>query len=106
MFKMDGFDELQKELEQLSKSAKELEGEQSVPFSELFTHDFMSKYTTFHSLESLLSSGNFKAETDEEFDAIPENELDSHVSKTTDFDNWEDMLGTAVEEYAVKKLGL
>ena len=106
MFKMDGFDELQKELKRLSESAKELDGEQSVTFGELFTQSFMSEHTTFGSFENLLSAGNFKAETDDEFDAIPESELDSHVSKTTNFSDWEDMLGTAVEEYTLKKLGL
>lgn len=105
MFKMDGLDELQKELKRLEESAKELEGEQSVSFEDLFTHDFMSKYTNFDSFENFLSAGSFKANTDDEFDAIPEIELDSHVSKTTTFANWEDMLGTAVEEYTAHKLG-
>ena len=104
-FKTNGFDKIQNKLEELQKIAEDLEGERSIPLYELFNSNFMHKYTSFKSFEAFLSAGNFKAETKEEFDAIPDNEMNKHVSKTTDFKDWENMFGVAVEEYVIKRFG-
>lgn len=104
-FKISGFDDLQKELKQMQRAAKELDGTHKVPFSELFTSGFMRKYTPFDSLDTLLEVGGFQAETSEEFDAIPDEALDKHIAATTKFSSWEEMLDTASEEYVTRKLG-
>lgn len=104
--KITGLNKLKKQVKQMERGAKELKNTKSVSFDELFTTSFMSKYTTFSSFNDLLLAGNFKVESNDDFEEIPENELDIHVSNTTKFDNWEEMLGTATEEFAFKKLGL
>lgn len=102
--KFDGFDDLIDELEQLAQNARELDGEHEVPLSELFTQSFMEENTHYSSLGDLLEAGGFHADTDEEFDAIPESELDAHIANTTKFDSWESMLEEATGQYVTRKL--
>ena len=65
----------------------------------------MKKYTSFHSMTELLESGGFNVESQEDFEAIPDEQFDKHISATTKFNKWEDMLGEAASQYAAKKLG-
>lgn len=106
-FKFDdsGIKKLQKELKQMQRAAKELEGTHEVPFSDLFTSEFMRKYTPYDSIDALLEAGGFHAETSEEFDAIPEDLFDKHIATTTRFRSWQEMLDTATEQYISRKLG-
>jgi len=103
--KIKGFDKLQKELKQLQKNAKKLSGTHSVPLTDLFTASFMRKYTQFDSFEDFLSSGGFEVNSQEDFEAIPDEVMNAHVAKTTHFQTWEDMLNKAAEVYFAKKLG-
>ena len=66
----------------------------------------MRKYTSFSTLDELFAAGGFKVESQEDFEAIPEDEFDKHIASSTKFKNWEDMLGEATSQYAVQKLGL
>ncbi len=102
--KMEGFTELQKELDKMQKAAENLDNAQ-IPIDDLLTNSFMKKYSNFSNFDEFLEAGNFVVNSQEDFEAIPENEMDSHVSKTTKFSSWDDMLGTAGEEYALKRLG-
>ena len=101
----NGLDKLQCDLQRMQKNAKKLNGKQEVSFDKLFTKPFMVKYTRYSSIDALLEAGGFHARTNEEFDAIPEKELDAHIRKTTKFKSWEDMLGEATEQYVLKQLG-
>jgi len=103
-FTVDGLEELQKQFNEMEEDAKKAAQRQEVPFSDLFTPAFMLKNTQFSTFDELMDAGGFHAETSEEFDAIPEETLDSHISSTTKFKSWEDMLDEATEQYLVKKL--
>ena len=103
--KMDGFDELEKALKKMQDGAKELESQKEVPFDDLFTSMFMSKYTNFNSFDDLLEAGDFDVQSQEDFLNIPDDIFDEYISKNTRFSDWEDMLGKATEIYALKKLG-
>lgn len=107
MSKMEikGMKELQNRLKQMGKAANELGSTHEVPFSELFTGSFMTRYTDFKSFEDFMAAGGFHAETTEEFEKIPDGPFDSHVSATTKFPSWEEMLKAATSEYVKKKLG-
>lgn len=105
-FKIEGLDKLQKQLKQMEKGAKELEKNNQIPFSDLFTHSFMLKHTNFSSFDELLEAGNFIVNSQEDFEAIPNAEFDVHISANTSFKKWEDMLSKATEIYITKKLGL
>ncbi|MFS0661391.1 hypothetical protein AB1L07_21460 [Niallia alba] len=91
---------------QLEQSAKEIDGENSVPFPELFPQKFMMKYTQFNSIETMLDESPFKIETTEDFSLIDDNKWDEYIRKVTQFDSWEQMQEAAAKEWTIKKLGL
>jgi len=103
---LDGLDDLQKQLKKIEKSARELSGTKQISFSELFKPSFMRKYTPFSSMDDLLEAGGFNAESQEDFEAIPDSELDKHIATTTKFKNWNDMLYEATTQYVTQKLDL
>ncbi|USK61299.1 hypothetical protein [Peribacillus asahii] len=101
--KIKGMKELQNQLKNMEKAAKELNGTHNIPFEELFTDSFLRKHTTFTSFDDFENQEIFnKYPTIEE---IPDEEMDQFVSAKTNFSNWDDMLGEASVEYAAKKLG-
>jgi hypothetical protein len=103
--KITGLNEVQKKLNDLQKKAKALDGKHQVPFSELFNASFMRRYTNFDSIEALIKAGGFKFETMDDFTAIPDQEWDDHIAKTTKFSNWQEMMSEAGAEWAKKQLG-
>lgn len=102
---IQGLDEFQKHLERIEEAANELDGTHSVSITELFTRSFMKEYTNFTDFNEFLVAGNFIVNSQEDFDAIPDDELDLHVGKTTKFSSWQDMLDKAGEEYILNELG-
>lgn len=104
-FKIEGIDELQKQLQQMERAVKELDGTHEVSFSELFTLAFMQKYTQYSTFDELLEAGGFHVETQEDFEAIPDALFDAHIASVTKFNTWEEMLGQATEDYISKKMG-
>jgi len=103
---IEGLDELMNQLNQMKENAQEIEGENTVPFSELFNSSFMRQHTSFESFDALLEDGGFEVEDQDDFEAIPEENLDPHIQETTDFEDWEEMLNTAVETWVAGKMGL
>lgn len=104
-FEFSGLDELQHELERMQQAVEDLGEERCVSFEELFTEEFMEENTDFSSIDDLLEAGGFHADTNEEFEAIPEDELDEHIARTTKFETWEDMLSEATQQYLTDQLG-
>lgn len=103
--KIEGLDKLQNRLKQMEKAAKEPEKEEAVSLPVLFSPAFMSQHTRFNSFEDFLSGGGFEVNSQEDFEAIPDDAMDKHVAQTTKFGSWEEMLSTATENYVAKKLG-
>ncbi|EOP32238.1 hypothetical protein CN544_19205 [Bacillus toyonensis] len=104
-FEMNGLDKLQKDLKNMEKAAKELDGKQSIPFPVLFNNSFMKKYTKFNNIDELFENSAFEVETDEDFAKIPDDEWDKYINEVTDFENWEEMMSKAAGLYTLKKLG-
>jgi hypothetical protein len=105
-FKLQGTDELIKELEGLEQRAKDLNGTHELKFEEILTSEFMNKYTDYFSINEMLDASGFKIESNEDFDKIPVDKLDEFIKEHTRFPSWEEMIGTAGEEFVVRKLGL
>lgn len=101
---MTGFDELQKTLNQMKQAVSELSGSHNVPLVDLFPDTFMVEHTRFSSFGEMLESGGFSVNSQEEFDAIPQDLLDRHVAASTDFDSWESMVESGAQEYFARKL--
>ncbi|MEG6520443.1 hypothetical protein [Desulfotomaculum sp. 1211_IL3151] len=77
--------------------------ESLVPFSDVFTSDFMEKHTKYNSFNDFLTAGGFQVNSHEDLKSIPDAEIDSHVVKFSDFSSWEEMLSEAAKQYVSKK---
>lgn len=104
-FKMEGFDKLQKKLNDLQKNVKDLEGEKQVSFKELFTQEFIKENTNFENLDDMLKKSGFKIESQEDFQQIPDDQWDKFIAGSTKFKNWEEMLNNAIKIWTGKKIG-
>ncbi len=101
--KITGFDNFEKEMKRLEGAAQELEGERKVQFKELLTPGFMMEYTQFDNLEEFLSASGINSQ--EDFKAMPEEQMDKIVAATTRFSTWGEMMSGAMKNYVSEKLG-
>ena len=101
--KVKGFDDFQKRLDEIAENAQELEGQNEVPFSELFTDSFLKKHTDFDSFEAFENAPIFNQY--DSFETIPDLEFDIFIKENSKFKNWEEMYSKASKEYIEKKLG-
>lgn len=105
-FKITGFDDLTKNLNQMQDKLKQLEGTNRVPFGEIFNASFMSRYTRFSSIDEMFEAGGFQVDSEEDFQKIQEAELDAFVKSSTRFSAWKEMQEKASQEWVSMKLGL
>ncbi|KNY26357.1 hypothetical protein [Pseudobacteroides cellulosolvens] len=105
-FKMEGIDDFNKDIHNIVNKAEELEGENEVSFEVLFNDNFIQKYTSFKTLGEMFDKSQYKVESAEDLDKIPEEELDAYVNKNTEFESWAEMMETAIGEYCADKIGL
>lgn len=99
------FDQFSKKLDQLAKNAKGLDGTHSVSLTDVLTPAFVSRHTRFSDAEQLFEAGGFSANSQEEFEAIPEDKLDRFISSESSFGSWKEMLSAAGAAWAKGKLG-
>ncbi|CEN21186.1 hypothetical protein [Paraclostridium sordellii] len=102
---IDGLDEFMDSLDQMQQSAEQLANKQSISLDELFTYSFMKDNTNFTSIDELLKSGNFIVNSQEDFESLPEDELDVHIANTTKFSTWNEMFSSASDLYLDENLG-
>ena len=92
-------------LDEFQKNLNKIKPNDQVPIDVLFASTFMLKHTNFSSFDDFLTAGNFTVNSQEDFEAIPDADMDNHVRNTTKFSSWEDMLTTAAKEHTLKQLG-
>ncbi|NHN50022.1 hypothetical protein G9464_20855 [Halostella sp. JP-L12] len=102
---INGLDELQDDLEELQDAAEDLDGEHELTLEELFTPDFMQRHTDFGTIEEFFESSPWTIDSEEDLEAIPDDEFNDYVDEHTDFNNGEEMQSQAGEEWAADKLG-
>lgn len=93
-------------LEDLQRRAKELGGENKVSLGELFDQQFMRKNTQHSTIEAFLEATGYAIESQEDFEAIPDDEFNEFVRDNTRFSSWEEMLEAAGVEWVQRQLGL
>lgn len=103
---VEGLDELQNELERLERNAKELDGTNEVPLSELFNPRFMRKYTEFNSIEDMFEQSEWTVESEQDLNAVPERQFDMYVREHTQFSDSDEMMKVAGEEWITSEMGL
>lgn len=94
--------DLQKQLQKLADSVKNLEGETQVPSHEIFTREFMQAHSHYNSFEDFFTDSGFTQSLED----IPDAEWDVYVASKTNFLNWEEMFDAASEEYILKKIDI
>jgi hypothetical protein len=102
---IDGLDEVQDRLEDMKESAEELDGENEVPLDEVFSADFMQKYTDFDSIEEFFEVSPWTVESEEDLEAIPQDGFDEYIAENTVFSDDEEMQSKAGEEWAADQIG-
>lgn len=86
------FDDLLKDLQGQSNNT---EDPAQLSLEELFNEQFMSKHSSFTSFEAFVEKGNFQVKTHEDIQNIPDELLDRHVARETNFADWKSMLDEA-----------
>ncbi len=102
---LKGFKELEKNFKDLRRKTQEINDTNNVHFSELFPSSFLISHSKFSSIDELFSSSSFKISSQDDFEKIPQNELDNFIRNNTDFNDWEEMLNAAFSDWTEKKLG-
>ncbi|AFM40685.1 hypothetical protein Desaci_1693 [Desulfosporosinus acidiphilus SJ4] len=82
-----------------SFASEENNSGKTVTLSDIFRSEFMKLYTQYESIEELLTAGGFEVNTEDDYDAIPDEAINAHVAKTTNFRSWKEMLTEAAEDY-------
>jgi len=85
------------------KESIEVNSQDQIDFNELFPNEFMTIHADLTDIYQFFSRGGFNAENDEEFEKIDEQLLDHYIQEHTDFENWQEMLGMAANEFISRK---
>lgn len=101
---LNSLNELQNDLQEKANKVESLQGTHEVTFEELFTNELMQSKTHFKDIEFFLKSLGVKS--NEEFNNLPQEELNAFVNKNTDFSNWNEMLQYAKIDYINRKTGM
>lgn len=72
----------------------------AVTLADLFPAEWIDDHTEFDDVRALVAESEFQVAGQSDFDAIPDRDWDSFVAAHTEFSDWEEMLGRALERYA------
>lgn len=101
---LEGFDVVQRHLNEMQQVAEDAHGVQSVLLSEVVTTEFLQRFTSFASLDELFADGGFVVSSDEDLASIPDEIIDPFIAATTQFISWEALLHMALNEYLQRQL--
>lgn len=76
---------------------------QLIEFDKVFNISFMRKYTNYKTFAKFLTGGKFNITCQKDFEELPEELMDKHVSKNTQFKTWQEMLDFATDKYIISK---
>ena len=76
---------------------------QLIEFDKVFNISFMRKYTNYKTFARFLTGGRFNITCQKDFEELPEDLMDKHVSKNTQFKTWQEMLDFATDKYIISK---
>jgi hypothetical protein len=102
----DGLGDTIRSLSDFLAKVAELNGEHSVPISDLFPDTFMVENTDFRTTQEMLDASGFPAATSEEFSAIPDDLWNEFVVSRTKFPSWRAMLEAGTAAWVSRRLGL
>lgn len=99
-----GLKELNNKLNHFIEAAEGLTDEPKVDLHEILTDSFVQRATTFRSYDDLMEAAGVTSP--EGYQAIDDSSLDAFIQQHSSYSSWEDFVGEAAKEFAMKKLGL
>lgn len=94
-------------LRKLQQNAKSIGGESFVQFSDLFSTNFLKKHSRFSSFdefEKALSGAGIEIHSQEDFESLSEEKINSVIVANTQFKTFQEMIDTAAMSYLENKL--
>lgn len=91
-------------LKKLQNNLESLGQTQQVPLKELMNVEFMRKHTSYGSVQEMFDASGFKIESAEDFKAIPDDEWEFFIIRSTKFSSWREMQVIAAKDWMAKKL--
>jgi len=102
--RLEGFDELQRAFKRVEKAIEGIDGENKVPFDEIFPPAFIRKYTDFEDIGAMIDASGHDVQSPEDFRAIPDDEWEKLIKARTRFESWAGMQMEATKYWAGKKI--
>lgn len=93
-----------KGLKEAQDKLQKLQDIKQVSLGQLLTPQFISANSEFETIDDLFQNSGFKADTAEDFAAIPDAEWDAFIAAKTSFSNWEEMQQAAFQEFLAQSL--
>lgn len=103
-FESDFISNLKDISKELENTAERLSGQISIV--DILTPSFMKANSKFESLEDFFEVSPFKVESEDDFLAIDEKELDGFVEQNANYSTWEMMLQAAGDEFFERNINL
>ena len=91
-------------LNQLKQNINDLKQNEGPTIKEILSDEFLQEHTSFQNFNELFEKAGFKADTQEEIDAIPQDKIDNFIKENTKFDDFNMMYSTAILIYTQKHL--
>lgn len=91
-------------LNKLTKNLEELGKQDSIAIGDVMTDEFISRYSSYSSLDELVDASGFVVNTPEDFKAIPDEEWEAFIVSNTNFSSWKEMQHKSHEEFVHKKI--
>jgi hypothetical protein len=102
-FKIDGFDDLNKQLKNISKQVAK-ESQYSGELSEILNDDFINRNTNYNSYQEFMQSLPIDISKEDNLQFIENDLLDTHICDQTKHSSWNRFINAAAEEFMAKRL--
>jgi hypothetical protein len=99
VLQVKGLDQMQRELRKIQDRLESVAGTHQVSADRLLTPRFIQTHTDYETVDEWFAASPFKIENTADFAAIPDDQWDAYVQKTTSFLSWQEMLTRAGTEY-------
>lgn len=91
-------------LKKLKNNVEEIQEQGGFSLAEILNDRFIQNATPFNNLNELFEKGGFKFESVEEFEALPEDELNSFIASISNYSTFQEMIRAATMYFTRNKL--
>ncbi len=103
--KAAGFHELVRQLKEMQRRAREINGTDRLAYSELFSDEFMKGHTDFKGFPQMVGESPFGIKSKEDLEAVSDDEWEKYVASHTQFASWDAMREAAAGDWISRQMG-